>query len=182
MKTCFFSFLLLFQMAGFTQPVIVELDSNDVRKMEFSGVFKSSISVELAGASGYVGLVYDLFLKEKLRVGASIGYPGAGVNVKWYPFGIGRGKYVLNAGLRGQLFLPPNETSTLLYNLPIGISYFALNRLNFDLDFGPAYAMPAVQGESLSNFTDDLYFWGAFKIGYRFSFFNMKRVRELNKL
>ena len=173
---------LLFGMFVYAQPITVEMDESELKKMEYSGVFKSALSLELAGGAGYAGIAYDLFLMEKIRLGVGVGYPGVGANLKIYPFGIGRAKYIFNVGVRTQLFLPPNETSAFIYNLPLGVSFFALNRLNFDLDFGPAYTMPANSNEMLNNFPKDLYFWGGLKIGYRFSFYNMKRVRQLNKL
>ena len=58
--------------------------------MEFAGVYKSSISFELGGKSGLAGVSYDLLLSRKWRMGLGLGFPAAGADVKFYPFGVKR--------------------------------------------------------------------------------------------
>ncbi|NOQ74741.1 MAG: hypothetical protein GQ574_22195 [Crocinitomix sp.] len=161
----------------------IELDRSDLKKMEFAGVFKSSISLEGGGKSGYGGISYDLLLSRKWRVGIGGGYSGAGADVKFYPWGVKRDKLVLNLGLRANAFLPLNGTNYMFYSAPIGLSFFTLNRINLELDAGPLLKRQFDQSETEIGFGSKInYAWVSIKVGYRFSFYAMKRSRKLDRL
>ncbi|WP_027421203.1 hypothetical protein [Crocinitomix catalasitica] len=174
--------IFIFLSSQFINAQIVDLDEDDIARMEFSGVFKSALSIELGGGTGFAGLAFDHFLREKLRMGISVGYPATGANFKVYPFGIDRHKACWNIGWRSTAFLTANDPLFLMHNLPIGISVFGKNQINFEIDFGPAYSHALKSTDVLTGFSKNLYFWGGVKIGYRFSFYSMKRARQLNKL
>ena len=69
----------------FAQGQDPDITPDDVSKMEFSGVFKSSVSIEFAGKSGFVGVSYDRLLSSHLRFGVGAGFKGAGLDFKYYP-------------------------------------------------------------------------------------------------
>ena len=176
--------LVLFTGVSHAQDsaLVVKIDPNEMAKMEFAGVFKSAINLEGGGKSGFVGISYDLLLSRKWRVGIGGGYSGAGADVKFYPWGVKRDKLVLNLGLRANAFLPMDETNYMFYSVPIGLSFFTVNRINLELDAGPMIKrqfdpleMPIGIGSKLN------YAYVSIKIGYRFSFYAMKRARNLNR-
>ncbi|MFT5822017.1 MAG: hypothetical protein ACI8ZM_003273 [Crocinitomix sp.] len=163
--------------------LVIEIDPNEMAKMEFAGVFKSSISLEGGGKSGFVGISYDLLLSKKWRVGIGGGYSGAGADVKFYPWGVKRDKLVLNLGLRANALMPVNGTNYLFYSAPIGLSFFTVNRINLELDAGPLFKRQFDQSETEIGFGSKInYAWVSLKVGYRFSFYAMKRARKLDHL
>lgn len=183
--------VLLFLLAPFfslaqgpkDSTTVIQLEREEQAKMEFSGVFKSSISLELAGKSGWVGASYDLLLSRRLRLGIGVGYPGAGLDFKCYPYGVGRDKFIFNLGLRANVIMPPGDSQYAFYSLPIGFSYFAANRINFDLDVGPMYKYQIDNGSPETGISSQInYVWFSAKIGYRFSFYAMRRARQLDKM
>lgn len=172
--------LAFFSFLGYGQEI--RLEKEERRKMEFAGVFKSSVSLELGGKSGYAGVSYDLLLTEKWRLGLGVGYPGAGLDVKCFPFSVRRDKLVFNLGLRSSVLLPQDGTNVFIHSTPIGVALFAPSRLNLELDFGPALIHSIDPAQEITGTSENLsYFWGSIKIGYRFSFYAMKRARRLNK-
>ena len=174
-----FAFVSIISFAQDEKPVI-DLEKEERDKMEFAGVFKSSISAEFGGKAGLAGVSYDLLLSKRWRIGAGIGYPGAGMDVKLYPKGVGRDRLIFNLGLRANAVLPPGQDQYAFYSLPLGFSYFAANRINLEFDMGPMYKVPitgSLQETGLGHSVN--YVWVSFKLGYRFSFYAMKRARQL---
>ncbi len=172
--------LSLFFFPLFAQGQEDEITPDDVRKMEFSGVFKSSISVELGGKSGFIGVSYDRLLSSHSRIGVGAGYSGVGLDFKYYPRQVQRDKWLLNIGLRANMM---NVRSNFVFcSLPIGFSFFGLSRLNFDFDLGPMYKLPITTDFKTSQFSENWnYVWFSAKVGYRFSYYAMKRARRLNQ-
>lgn len=180
MKVLFFVFLLS-SFAGFSQDI--SLEKEEIKKMEFAGVYKCAINLEGGGKTGFVGLSYDYLLSRRWRVGVGLGYPGVGADVKFYPTGVKRFKPVVNLGLRSTAFFPNNGTAIMAYSLPIGISFFGPSRVNIELDAGPMLKYPINNGEAITGISDQIgNVWVSIKIGHRFSFYAMKRARELNRL
>ncbi len=162
---------------------VVDMSKEEQKKMEFAGVFKSSISLEGGGKSGFAGISYDLLLSRKWRVGIGGGYSGAGADVKFYPWGVKRDKLVMNVGLRANAVLPFDGTNYMFYSAPIGLSYFTLGRINLELDAGPLLKRQFNQSEIAYGIGNKInYAWVSLKIGYRFSFYAMKRARELDRM
>lgn len=161
----------------------IRIDKAERRKMEFAGVYKSSISLEIFGKSGFVGASYDVLLSRKWRLGLGAGYAGGGADLKFYPFGVKRDAVLLNIGFRANAFLQPNSTHYRMYSLPIGLSLFTVNRMNLELDVGPMMNKIFTGfDEPYSGFASNINFvWFSMKVGYRFSFYAMKRARKLNK-
>ena len=157
-----------------------EITPDELKKMEFSGVFKSTISLELGGKSGYVGVSYDRLLSSHSRIGIGAGYSGVGLDFKYYPRQVQRDKWLLNIGLRANMMNVPSNF--VFCSLPVGLSFFGLSRLNFDLDLGPMYKLPIATDMKTSQFSENWnYVWFSAKVGYRFSYYAMKRARRLNK-
>ena len=162
---------------------VIEMDKEDQRRMEFAGVFKSSISLEGGGKSGFAGLSCDLLLSRKWRIGFGGGFCGAGADVKFYPFGVKRDKLVFNVGARANAFFPINGTNYMFYSAPLGLSFFTVNRINLELDAGPLFKQPFNQSETQLGIGNDInWVWFSLKVGYRFSFYAMKRARALDRL
>lgn len=176
-------FLCLGTIYAQDSTLFIDIKKEDQKRMEFAGVFKSSVSLEGGGKSGFVGVSYDLLLSRKWRIGIGGGYSGAGADIKFYPFGVKRKKLVFNVGLRANAFLPINGTNYMFYSLPIGFSLFTVNRINLELDAGPMLKRQFDQSKVESGVGDKInYVWISLKIGYRFSFYAMKRARELDRL
>jgi hypothetical protein len=162
--------------------LVIEIDPDEMAKMEFEGVFKSSISLEGGGKSGFAGISYDLLLSRKWRVGIGGGYAGAGADVKFYPWGVKRDKLIMNLGLRANTFLPIGGTNYMFYSAPIGLSFFTVKRINLELDAGPMIKRQFDPLETPIGIGSKLdYAYVSIKIGYRFSFYAMKRARNLNR-
>lgn len=157
-----------------------EIPLDDLKKMEFSGVYKSAISAELGGKSGFIGFSYDRLLSSHTRLGIGAGFKGVGVDFKYYPIKVQRDKWLFNVGLRTNMVnLPSNY---LFCSLPIGVSFFGASRLNFDLDVGPLYKFPIANNSNNPDFANNWnYVWFSLKVGYRFSFYAMRRARRLNQ-
>lgn len=172
-------FLIFTHYISFTQ-IIVDLEEEDLKKMEFAGVFKSSIAAQIGGTAGIIGASYDLLVSEKIRIEVGGGYVAAGIGVKVYPFSVKREKVCFNFGVRSQLLYLPQSAPVYLNSLPIGFTYFGLNRLNYEIDFGPALPIGLQSNDALYGASKFLYGYASFKIGYRFSFYNMRRIRQLN--
>lgn len=181
-----FVFLLFFIGSLFAQDTLlipeIELDKKERSKMEFAGVFKSSINVELGGKTGFGGLSYDLLLSRRIRLGLGIGYPAAGVEIMCFPFGVKRDQLLFKLGGRATAFFPPNETGFMLYSVPVGFSYFMARRINLEVDAGPLFKTTFTGAAPVAGLANSLnYVWFSVKLGYRFSFYSMRRARQLNE-
>jgi hypothetical protein len=179
MKLCLLSILTLCFLSTFGQ--VIDIDKEDLKKMEFAGVFKSSIGLQIGGTSGIIGFSYDLLLTEKLRAEIGGGYAGAGIGIKIYPFSVKRQAICFNLGIRSQVLALPDSSPMHLHSLPIGITYFGSNRLNYEFDLGPALPFPLHNNENIYGASEFLFGYASFKLSYRFSFYNMNRVKELER-
>lgn len=169
-------FLVPFLVAGQEH----EIPTDELNKMEFAGVYKSTISAEIGGKSGFVGISYDRLLSARTRIGVGAGFKGVGLDFKYYPIMVSRDRWLFNLGLRANLVNVPSPY--LFCSLPIGVSFFGLSRLNFDVDAGPLYKFPIAKGVTNTDFTANWnYVWFSVKVGYRFSFYAMRRARRLNQ-
>lgn len=169
----FYPFIVLSQ--------IIDVPAEDIKKMEFEGIYKSSISLELGGKSGLVGVSYDLLLSPRWRFGVGGGYSGAGIDLKFYPGKVQRNKIIFNLGARANIFQLPNDY--VFYSLPLGLTYFSDFRMNFDFDIGPLYKQTLNDNLSPGSFWNDWnYVWISAKVSYRFSFYAMNRWRKTKKM
>lgn len=183
--------LLLFIFSCFTCSLFaqdtllipeIDLDKEERSKMEFAGVFKSSINVELGGKTGFGGLSYDLLLSRRIRLGLGAGYPAVGAEIICFPFGIKRDQFLFKLGGRATAFFPPNETSFMMYSVPIGFSYFMARRINLEVDAGPLFKTTFTGTAPVSGLANSInYVWFSVKLGYRFSFYSMRRARQLSE-
>ncbi len=172
--------MIILPLSGAAQNV--DLEEEEQNKMEFAGVFKSAINVEGFGKTGFVGISYDHLLSARWRVGVGVGYPGFGADLKFYPWKVKRFSPVFNLGLRSVAFFPKNGTAVALHSLPIGISYFGKSRINVELDIGPMFTVPLSAGAEIFGSSTNLPpIWFSVKIGHRFSFYAIKRARQLEK-
>lgn len=178
--------LILLIFCGFAVPLFaqdtlfttkIELTKEEQNRMEFAGVFKSSWHIEAGGKMGFVGLGYDLLLSRHLRLGVGVGYPAVGMDVECFPFGVKRERLLFKFGGRSTAFFPANETSFMIYSIPIGFSYFTANRINVELDAGPLFKT-AIGGKTpINGLAESInYVWFSVKLGYRFSFYNLKKT------
>lgn len=184
-KFIFILFLLigLNGMAQEDSPKVIHLEKEVQNKMEFAGVFKSSIGLEFAGKSGLLGVNFDHLFSRYMRLGVGAGYAGAGLDLKFFPIGgIKRGKLRFTVALRGNYVAFPNQNQHLFLSAPIGLFYAGVNRINYEFDLGPLYRQTYPVDGAVSGFTDQLqYLWFSIKVSHRFSFYAMKRERQLKK-
>lgn len=177
----FLGLLLCLPIIVFSQEI--SLKEDEIRKMEFSGVFKSSISLEGFGKSGLIGVSYDVLLSKRWRWGIGGGYAGFGTAIKWYPTGVKRFKPVFNIGIRCNTFFPKNSAPLIMYSMPIGLSYFGPSRINMEFDIAPTLKRPINANEKIEGIAATTkIIWFSVKLGYRFSFYSIKRKRQLNRL
>jgi hypothetical protein len=175
-------FMSLAQKDTIKVPVI-QLDKKDQKKMEFAGVYKSAVGVELGGKSGYIGITYDHLLSRRWRLGLGVGYPGFGGEVKCFPFGVKRDKLLFNVGARATALFPAKGTNYMFYSIPIGLSYFTVNRMNVELDAGPLFKEPFDSSVPATGFGSEIdYVWFSLKLSYRFSFYAMRRAKQLDAI
>ncbi len=120
-------------------------------------------------------------MSRKWRVGVGIGYPGVGGEVKFYPFGVKRDKLLLNVGGRANALFPVNGSNYMFYSIPVGLSYFTVNRMNLEIDAGPLLKEPFDNNVVQSGFGSQIdYVWFSLKLSYRFSFYAMRRAKRLD--
>ncbi|MDC3352016.1 hypothetical protein OAV92_02100 [Crocinitomicaceae bacterium] len=186
MKFSLYLILMLFSVVTVAQDDskgVIDLPKEVQKKMEFAGVFKSSIGIEFAGKSGLVGVNYDLLLSRHVRLGMGLGYAGAGMDLKFFPIGgVKRGKLRFTAGLRANYMEFPEQDHKLFLSAPLGLFYAGVNRINYEFDIGPLHQQVYPQTGSVEGFSDQFqYVWFSLKLSYRFSFYAMKRYRQFDK-
>ncbi|MFK8037883.1 MAG: hypothetical protein AB8B74_06305 [Crocinitomicaceae bacterium] len=136
---------------------------------------KNSISANILGTGSYLGISYERLIADRVSAEIGIGLIGIGVGATIYPLkkveakqlnpfvGI---KFTNHAIVDGE-----NKSATYL---PIGLTYFSKNDLNFSIDIGPSYFNHKSPGymptqEELDKYPfSDFGFWGNLKIGLRF--------------
>jgi hypothetical protein len=127
------------------------------------GMRKNAISLNIAGATPIVGIIYDRVVSENVSIEIGVGIPSVGAGFKYYPSGIKVSKMLFHVGLTGTILSAKaldiwgtsEDDSLLIAYLPIGISYFGEHGFNLGVDIGPAVA---------TRFAP----WGNVKVGYRF--------------
>lgn len=164
-----------------------EIDSATVRKLntyQFGGVYKSSISANLGGVTGFGGFTYEYLMGPHWQVEAGIGFWSLGVGFDYYPWVVKREKSRLKVSLRNSWFYPVSA-NLLFHSAGIGMTHFFKERLNLAFDIGVSYIHLIDELQSYDFVLDDAKgAWPVYphfnvKLGYRFSLKMMKRVKEL---
>ena len=138
-------------------------------------VRKNSISFNALGTASYLGISYERLIAQRISLEFGIGMIGYGIGATVYPFkkvkikqfnpfiGI---KYTNHAIVDGE-----NKSATYI---PLGITYFAKNKMNFSIDIGPSYFQhkspgyrPTIEEQNRYPYSD-YGIWGNFKLGFRF--------------
>lgn len=142
-------------------------------KYEINGLFKNEIGPGLLGTTGLAGIQLTHYFNSHMATEIGVGFSGAGLKMPIYPWEIDRGKFKFYTGVAGVYYFS-NFTEDYSLYCPFGITNFSSNRWNFSLDMGPAYL------NDVTNSFDGgrLYFAGAFKVGYRVSFYRYKKRKK----
>ena len=164
MKT---KFLLVF--------AILLMSSLAPHAQQTSSIEKNSLSFNILGTGSYVGVSYERLVFDRAFLEVGLGVIGYGIGGTVYPLkkiepkqinpfiGI---KYTNHAIVDGV-----NKSATYL---PVGVTFFRENKMNFSFDAGPSYFYYQSPGykpteEELKKYPySDVGFWGNIKVGFRF--------------
>ncbi|UKN02895.1 hypothetical protein K6119_05125 [Paracrocinitomix mangrovi] len=159
----------------------VGLDStrvNDLKKFEFGGLYRSTVSFNLGGVTGWGGLTYDVLLSNNVGFEVGGGYLGGGFGFDFYPWRVERGKTRLKINLRNFVAKSDTPDWVMKHSLGIGFARFTHYRFNWAVDAGLAYP------HLLNSFSyydppggRNVFPVINFKLGFRFSY----RVWKYNK-
>ncbi len=133
-------------------------------KNETNEIRKNAISFNIAGTTPIIGITYERIVSDKISLEIGLGFPGIGVGMKVFPFGIREGKLMFHTGITAiyvkseDIWSGDDVTGVIAY-LPLGMSYFGKHGFNFGIDVGPAVGM---YDET------NLGPYGNLKVGYRF--------------
>lgn len=167
-----------------------EIDSATVRKINkyhFGGVYKSAVSLNLGGVTGFAGFTYDYFMSQHWRFEAGLGYYSTGFGFDFYPWPIKREQSRFKLNVRNSIFSPFVD-NVLLHSFGVGMTKFFTNKLNLGFDVGITYTYQVDTWQSYDWVQDDskgawlLYPHFNIKLGYRFSVKAWKRKRELDRV
>ena len=151
----FFAFLIIFQLYSQNEKESIER--------------KNSISLNLFGTSGIVGISYERLFINRIGLEVGVGLYGFGGGVIYYPLTIQKNKINPYIGVKyNQLIVFVREATYI----PFGITYTSKWNVNFGADIGFAYYPDKQFGTnaplfSIKENTNIGYLWNA-KIGYRF--------------
>ena len=161
----------LLLLIGFT----VAFSITNAQNQDTPEIEKNSISANILGTGSYVGVSYERLLFERVSAEVGIGVIGYGIGATIYPL-----KKVKVAQLNPFIGLKytnhvilDGENKSAAY-LPIGLTYFAKNGMNFSVDIGPSSFRHKSPGykptkEELDKYPfSDFGLWGNLKIGLRF--------------
>jgi hypothetical protein len=153
---------------------IAIFSSADAQNQIESSIRKNSISANILGTGTYLGISYERLFFDRVSSEISIGMMAFGFGATVYPLKkvkkaqlnpfIGL-KYTNHAFLDGE-----HKSATYI---PIGLTYFSKNRLNFSIEIGPSYFDHKSPGflptqEELDTYPySDFGIWGNLKIGFR---------------
>ena len=180
---------IVFLVVAITSWAQTEIDSATVKKLntyQFGGVYKSAVSVNGGGVTGFAGFTYDYLLNQHWRLEAGFGYYSVGFGFDYYPWAVQREKSRFKINLRNSLFWPVS-LNALFHSLGFGMTHFFKNRFNLGFDIGVSYIHIYNEWEPYDFVLDDagdgwpVYPHMNIKFGYRFSFKYMKRKKELER-
>ncbi len=121
---------------------------------------KNAISVSFFGPTPVLGITYERILTRILAIEVGIGFPSAGLGLKFYPVGLRINQPMFHVGITATYFASEESemtpAPTFLIYIPFGISVFKKRGFNFVFDLGPGYAW------------DRFIPYGNLKFGYRF--------------
>jgi hypothetical protein len=164
----------------------LEIDSTTVKKLnkyDFGGVYPSTISGTIGGVCEWGGVTYDLILSPQWALEVGGGIVGAGVGLNYYFKPIKRGELGWRLNYRSIYYLGASQ-HVWQNSLCFGFTYFAISKINIGVDIGPSFRYGfATRSSSTPPIITELplFFTGAIKVGYRFSFKIIQRRRELDK-
>lgn len=177
--------LILVALIQFTSMAQNEVDSATVaklKKQEFGGIYKSSISANVGGTSGIIGGSFEHFVNPHLQFEIGAGFPACGIGINIYPWAVKRGSERFMLSYKGVYFNSPWRLPVYQHALVVGLTFFTDRKWNWTLNVGPMYVHSTnsfdfipPEGESPISVMIN------FKWSYRFSFQAIKRNRELNK-
>ena len=129
---------------------------------------KNSISINMFGTSGIVGISYERLLFNSLRLEVGVGMFGFGAGISYYPLKIKKNKISPYIGVKHNVIVLYSYKSTYI---PIGLTYFYGDKFNFGADIGFAkyYETSNSSDSPLFSLQGDKYplLWNI-KIGYSF--------------
>ena len=125
------------------------------------GIEKNSISGNIFGTSSIIGFTYERIMSKTIIFEAGVGFIGLGTGFSYYPFDIQLSKVCPYFGVKFSTFFPEG---VIIGYIPFGLTLFENNKLNFGIDYGPAYGnLNLLGGKSMQFFA-----LGNLKIGMRF--------------
>ena len=168
-----FILLLFFCSTSFAQE---EKEKVERSKIEFGGVYKNTVSLNIGGTSGIAGISLERMLTKNLLIDLGVGYLGGGIGFKIYPWAVKRSALRPQMSVSSTYMVWPNSSNFQSNYIGLGFTYFSIFKLNFHLDIGPSYFYH--YANSPKEFPDRWFLMGNAKIGYRFSFYSMKRRKS----
>lgn len=161
-----------------------QIDTNRVRqlqKFEFEGVYRSTLSVNIGGVAGIIGVSYDVLLSRHWQFECGLGFPAFGYGFSYYPFSVKREKKKFKVAYRSLLIAYPSTELLVYHSIGVGLTFFTRNKWNLGFDVGAAYAHTASSFDYEPPTNLPFHISGNLKAGYRFSFRVMKRRKELDR-
>ncbi|MCB9223485.1 MAG: hypothetical protein R2780_05040 [Crocinitomicaceae bacterium] len=166
-----------------------QIDSATTEKLntyQFGGIFKSAVSVNLGGVTGFGGITYDYFLGSHWRLEAGVGYWSAGFGFDYYPWAVKREESRFKINFRNSIFYPISA-NIIFHSFGVGMTHFFKEKLNLGFDVGVSYIHDYDDWKPFDWVLDDvksgwiLYPHFNVKLGYRFSVKFLKRKKELER-
>lgn len=146
----------------------------DRHEIEFGGVYKNTLSLNIGGTSAAGGISWEHLFTKNLMMDIGIGYLGGGAGFKIYPWSVKRGTIRPDLNLSTTFISWPNTANLQSFYSGIGFTYFGISpKFNYHIDIGPAYFYH--YANSINEYPDRFVLMGNIKIGYRFSFVSMKK-------
>ncbi len=163
-----------------------EIDSAtvaDLKSTEFGGLYKSSISVNVGGTSGFIGGSFEHFVNPHLQLEIGGGFPACGIGLNVYPWKVKRASERFMIAYKGVYLNTPWRLPVYQHAIVVGLTFFTEKKWNWTFNVGPMYIHSTdnfnfIPPEGDSPMSAMLNIKGS----YRFSFEVMKRKRELNKM
>lgn len=153
-KLILLTILLLFYSKTFSQNNDFEIP-----------IRKNAISFSILGITPAIGFVYERVLSNNVSAELGVGFASLGAGIMFYPNGMKMNKLIFHTGFMASASPWFNsgemtfEGQGFVSYIPLGISYFGKNKLNFGIDLGP--------GTSYFNL-EKILLYGNIKIGVRF--------------
>ena len=177
--------ILVLLLGVVSNSIAQEIDTAKVKAMqryEFAGVYKSSISFNIGGTSGFFGGSYDVFLSPRWRFEVGAGFPACGIGFSYYPFPIKRASERVYIFYKGVYFNTPWNLPVYQHGIGVGLTFFAKNKWNLNFDLGPMYVHSTENFEYIEPKDGPFALMMNIKAGYRFSFKANKRRKEIEAI